>query len=60
MTSVNEIAVNDRIAVVTMTRPGKRNAMNETLFAALEAFFQSPPDGVRVVILTGTEGHFCA
>ncbi len=39
MTNVLDIAVKDRIAVVTMTRPGKRNAMNETLLAALEAFF---------------------
>ena len=60
MTNVLDVAVNDRIATVTMTRPGKRNAMNETLFAALESFFQVPPEGVRVVILIGTEGHFCA
>ena len=60
MSNVLNVSINDRIAVLTMTRPGKRNAMNETLFSALEAFFQSPPDGVRVVILTGTEGHFCA
>ncbi|MEL0304806.1 MAG: enoyl-CoA hydratase-related protein, partial [Rhodobiaceae bacterium] len=60
MTNVLDVAVNDRIATVTMTRPGKRNAMNETLFAALESFFHAPPEGVRVVILTGTEGHFCA
>ena len=60
MSDVLNVSVNDRISVVTMTRPGKRNAMNETLFSALEAFFRAPPEGVRVVILTGTEGHFCA
>ena len=60
MSKVLDVSVNDRIAIVTMTRPGKRNAMNETLMAALEAFFYSPPEGVRVVILTGIEGHFCA
>ena len=60
MSDVLNVSVNDRIAVVTMTRPSKRNAMNETLFSALEAFFRAPPEGVRVVILTGTEGHFCA
>jgi len=60
MTDILDISINDRIAVVTMTRPGKRNAINEDLVVALEGFFQSPPKGVRVVILTGTEGHFCA
>jgi enoyl-CoA hydratase/carnithine racemase len=60
MSEVLDVSVSDRIAVVTMTRPGKRNAMNEPLMSALEGFFYSPPDGVRVVILTGIEGHFCA
>jgi len=60
MTDVLDISVSDRIATVTMTRPGKRNAMNESLMVGLEEFFHAPPDGVRVVILTGTEGHFCA
>lgn len=54
------VEVCDRIATLTMNRPDKRNAMSDDLLAALDAFFQSPPDGVRVVVLTGAGGHFCA
>jgi len=55
-----EIGVEGRIATLTMNRPEKRNAMCDALLAALDGFFLAPPPGVRVVILTGTGGHFCA
>ena len=48
------------IATLTMNRPDKRNAMNEALLSAIEAYFSSPPKDVRVVILTGVAGHFCS
>lgn len=48
------------IATLTMNRPDKRNAMNDTLLAALDGFFSAPPKDVRVVILTGTAGHYCS
>ena len=54
------IDVAGSIATLTMNRPDKRNAMCEALLQALEAFFSAPPKGVRVVILTGTAGHFCS
>ena len=60
MSDVLKIEVKDRIAVVTMNRPDKRNAMNDTLLAALDAFFSNPPEGVKVVVLTGTAGHYCS
>lgn len=34
--------------------------MSDALLAELGAFFASPPDGVRVAILRGSGGHFCA
>lgn len=55
-----KIDVADSIATITMTRPDKRNAMCEELLEALDAFFSAPPEGVRVVVLTGTAGHFCS
>ena len=55
-----KIDINDSIATLTMNRPGKRNAMCEELLEALDAFFSAPPKEVRVVILTGIEGHFCS
>ncbi len=48
------------IATLTMNRPGKRNAMCEELVESIEAFFDKPPKDVRVVILTGIEGHYCS
>ena len=55
-----KIDINDSIATLTMNRPDKRNAMCEELLEALDAFFSAPPKDVRVVILTGTAGHFCS
>ena len=46
------------VATLTMNRPDKRNAMNDQLLSELDAFFSNPPAGVKVVILTGTGGHF--
>ncbi len=48
------------IARLTMNRPDKRNAMCEDLLDALNDFFSNPPADVRVVILTGTAGHYCS
>ena len=50
----------DGVAILTMNRPDKRNAMSDDLLEAIEAFFARPPAGVRVVVLTGTAGHFCS
>ncbi len=55
-----EVLVDGPVASLTMTRPEKRNAMCEELLQALDAFYSSPPEGVRAVILTGTTGHFCS
>ena len=57
---INVEIAQDGVATVTMNRPGKRNAMNDTLLAALDGFFSAPPAGVKAVVLTGTEGHYCS
>jgi len=54
------IEVSGRIAVLTLNRPDKRNAMSDSLLAAFEAFFAAPPEGVRVVVIAGAGGHYCA
>ena len=48
------------VAFLAFNRPAKRNALNDTLIAALDAFFSSLPKAVRVVVLSGTGGHFSA
>lgn len=58
--SMLNVSVDGPIATLTMTRPGKRNAMCEELLHAIQSFYAAPPKEVRVAILIGTEGHFCS
>ncbi|PHR61737.1 MAG: enoyl-CoA hydratase [Robiginitomaculum sp.] len=55
-----KIEIDDGIATLTMSRPQKRNAMCDELLAEIDAFFSAPPAEVKVVIITGTEGHYCS
>ena len=55
-----KIDIEDTIAIVTMNRPEKRNAVSDEFIAELDAAFTSLPKDVRVVILTGSGGHYCA
>ena len=55
-----KISVDGTIATLTMNRPDKRNAMCEALLGDLDTFFSNPPKEVRVVIITGTAGHYCS
>ena len=48
------------IAVVTLTRPTKRNALNDALITALRDTFQNLPASVRVAVVHGEGDHFCA
>ena len=55
-----EVSTDGPITTVTMNRPDKRNAMSDAFIAELGAVFERPPEGTRVIILTGAGGHFCA
>ena len=57
---VLNVDLQGNIAVLTMTRPDKRNAMNDDLLGALKAFFMDQPKDARAVVLTGTAGHYCS
>jgi len=61
-TNDTELAVRQDgpVAYLTLNRPAKRNALNDTLLAALDRFFTSLPASVRVVVLSGAGGHFSA
>jgi enoyl-CoA hydratase len=54
--------VSDRIAVVTLDRPERRNALNGELTAALRSTMASvdADDAVDVIVLTGADPAFCA
>ncbi len=60
MSKMLKIDVDGDIATLTMNRPDKRNAMCEELLDAIDGFFSAPPPDVKVVVLTGTAGHFCS
>lgn len=54
------VEINRAVAVVSLARPGKRNALNVEMIEALGGFFGQPPEGVRAVVLRGDGEHFCA
>ncbi|MBU3740114.1 MAG: crotonase/enoyl-CoA hydratase family protein [Rhodoferax sp.] len=48
------------VAVVQLRRPGKRNALNDGLVAALRDVFQNLPTAARAAVVYGEGDHFCA
>lgn len=54
------IHIEDAVATLWLSRPDKRNALNDQTIAALGAFFANPPEHVRAVILAGEGNHFSA
>lgn len=48
------------VAILTLARAEKRNALNDTLVLGLESFFTALPGGVRAVVLTGSGDNFSA
>ncbi len=49
-----------QIAVITLTRAAKRNALNDALILALRDTFQNLPSSVRAAVIDGDGEHFCA
>jgi enoyl-CoA hydratase/carnithine racemase len=62
MTTQDDIRLEIRgpVAVITLTRPAKRNALNDALILALRDMFEGLPDTVRAAVLDGEGDHFCA
>jgi len=56
------VSVKDGVATVTLNRPKKRNAVHLQMWRGLEAAFLdlAKDTTVRVAILTGAGGNFCA
>jgi 2-(1,2-epoxy-1,2-dihydrophenyl)acetyl-CoA isomerase len=54
--------VDDGVAVLTMNRPGRRNAMSEAMMAAMDRVLGDveADDAIGCVVLTGAGGGFCA
>jgi (methylthio)acryloyl-CoA hydratase len=50
----------DDIAILSLNRPDKRNAIDDPTVAGIEAFFTALPDAIKAVVLTGEGEHFCS
>ncbi|MFP8777340.1 crotonase/enoyl-CoA hydratase family protein [Hydrogenophaga sp. RWCD_12] len=48
------------VAIVTLTRPAKRNALNDGLILAIRDAFQNLPASVKAAVIDGEGEHFCA
>jgi enoyl-CoA hydratase/carnithine racemase len=46
------------VAVLTLNRADKRNALNDPTVRGIEAFFSALPDDIRAVVLAGKGDHF--
>lgn len=56
-----DAAVIERVAIITINRPARRNAIDhDTLVRLGEALEQVAATDVQVLVLTGASGHFCA
>ena len=53
---------NEGVAVVSISRPEKRNALSLAMWRSLRDIFRAAGDraGIRAIVLTGAGGHFCA
>lgn len=49
-----------QVAIVTLTRPAKRNALNDGLILAIRDAFQNLPASVKAAVIDGEGEHFCA
>jgi enoyl-CoA hydratase/carnithine racemase len=54
------VRIADSVAFIEFNRPEKRNAINDAMMAALTAFLDEPPEGIRCAVLSGVGGNFCA
>ena len=50
----------DKVAVLTLARPAKRNALSDETVLGLERFFTHLPEDVTCVVIAADGDHFCA
>ena len=48
------------IAILSLARAEKRNALDDPTVLGIEAFFTALPDGIKAVVLAGEGDHFCS
>ena len=50
----------DAIAILSLNRPEKRNALSDELVLGLQNFFEAIPEDILAIVLRGEGDHFCA
>ncbi len=58
MADVLTVTTRGVIVHLTLNRPEKRNALNDELVAAFDAFFSAVPSGTLAIVVSGAGGHF--
>jgi enoyl-CoA hydratase/carnithine racemase len=48
------------VGVLRLSRPHKRNALDDATIDGIEEFFSAVPDDIKAVIIHGEGAHFCA
>jgi (methylthio)acryloyl-CoA hydratase len=48
------------VGVLRLSRPQKRNALDDATVLGIERFFAAVPDGIKAVVIHGEGEHFCA
>lgn len=59
-TDILSVEQAEAIAIVSLNRVAKRNALNDATIAALRNFFEHIPEGTKAVVIQGKGEHFCA
>lgn len=54
------VTMDGQVAILTLNRANKRNALNDELVLGLQVFFSSIPSSVQGVVMHGAGDHFCA
>ncbi|MBC7709975.1 MAG: crotonase/enoyl-CoA hydratase family protein [Rhizobacter sp.] len=54
------VELRESIAIVTLARSAKRNALSDAMMASLEQAFSELPTSVGAAVLCGSGDHFCA
>lgn len=58
---VDLVVQSDGVAIVTLSNPGKHNALDETMFRSLSSLWRELASSpARCVVLRGAEGAFCS
>ena len=60
LSSTLTVSQRGSVTLLRLSRPAKRNALDEATIAGLETFFSDLPEVMRVVVLFGEGEHFSA